>query len=63
MNALDESPWLNIAYQVGWTLVHSLWQMAAVAIDAIVSRRESAESQSANVSPSLGGNQMTGWRP
>ena len=31
MNLIDQTVWLNVAYRVGWTLVHSLWQLAVVA--------------------------------
>ena len=31
MDALDQLAWLNVAHRIGWTLIHSLWQLAVVA--------------------------------
>ena len=39
MNLIDQAVWLNIAHRVGWTLVHSLWQLAAVAVLVMLALR------------------------
>lgn len=39
MNVLAQTLWLDIAHRVGWTLIHSLWQLAAVAVLVMIALR------------------------